>query len=125
MKTKLTASRVTEMDNIKLEIGELEQFRDFSEITADLYQTKRENVILEAQLGELMEQNNFLASTKAKLDEAVRKETEKKLAEKRALVEAIKAGVLKELAEPKLQDRILKQALIDLQKIPIQSQASV
>jgi small-conductance mechanosensitive channel len=110
------------MDSISLEITELETLRDLPEIAVGLFETKRENVMLEAELAELVERNKLLSEAKSKLDDAVRRAGEKKVAERRALVDSIMAGVMTELKESKLQDRILKQALADLERIPVQSQ---
>ena len=112
------ASRTTEIGTIGKEIQSLEELRDFAAITADLYETKRENVILDAQLSEVLERHKFLVSVKAKLDEAVRKSIEQQAAERKAMIDAIMAGVMTELEDVKLQDRILKKCLFDLENVP-------
>lgn len=106
-----------------MEITELEQLRDFAAITAEIFETKRENVVLEAQLGELVERQRFLQGVKGQLDEAVRRATEKREAERRAFVESVMAGVMTALKEPKLQERILQKCISDLRSIPVQPKA--
>ncbi|PJF18236.1 hypothetical protein PSACC_01936 [Paramicrosporidium saccamoebae] len=118
----MSSSRTAKMDTINLEITELETLRDLPAIAVGLFETKRENVVLEAELAELLERNKLLGEVKVKLDDAVRKAGEKKIAERRALVDSIMAGVMTELKESKLQGRILKQALADLERVPVQSQ---
>lgn len=94
--------------------------RDFSAVTAEIFETKKDNLVLEAQLNELMERQKFLQALKAQLDEAVRKASEKKEAERRAFVQSIMAGVMNALKEPKLQDRILQKCVSDLKSMPVQ-----
>jgi ATP-dependent protease HslVU (ClpYQ) ATPase subunit len=119
------ASRTTEIGSIGKEIQSLEELRDFAAITADLYETKRENAVLDAQLSEVLERQRFLASVKSKLDEAVRKSIERQAAERKAMIDAIMAGVMTELEDVKLQDRILKKCLFDLENVPSVQQARI
>jgi len=116
---KLSASRENEMRQTDGEIGQLEELRDFAKVTAELFQIKSENLVLEAQLKELDERNTFLTGVRGQLEEAVRKAAEKRVAEKMALVEAIKEGVLKELQDPRMQERIMEKYIADLQSMPL------
>lgn len=116
---KLSASREKEMKQTDEEIGQLEELRDFAQVTAELFQIKSENLVLEAQLKELCERNKFLTGIRQQLEEAVRKAAEKRVAEKKALVRAIKEGVLKELQDPRMQERILGKYIIDLQHVSL------
>ena len=116
----MNTSRAAEISELEGEIGQLEDLRDYGGITEAILQTKTENVLLEVQLAGLVEKNKLLSTIKMKLDEAVRRAHEKEIAERRALVDAIMAGVMKELQETKLQDRIMKKSIAELERIPLQ-----
>ena len=116
----MMVSRTTEIGTLGKEIETLNELRDFAAVTSDVYDTKRENVVLEAQLAELEERHKFLAGLKSKLDETVRKAAEKQAAERKAMVEAIMAGVMEAIDEPALQDRILKKCVADFERLPLQ-----
>jgi len=113
----------TEIANVEATIDNLKGFLDHTEATFDFYETKRENLLLEAELAEIEETNKFLLSIKTRLDEVVRRETEKQATEKRQLVERLIRGVMEELKDSKIQDTIMKNCLLSLEKIPAQPQA--
>lgn len=120
VRTKMMSSRQLEMKGLEEEIADLEQFRDFPAVTQDLLKTRQENIILEAEYAELVERTKFLTQIKMQLDDAVRKYAEKKALERRQKIDAIMAGVLTELKDPKLQNAILQQCLEDLKNLPVQ-----
>lgn len=113
----MSQQRVKEIEGVDHEIVQLEQLRDFAAVTEALFVTQRENILLEAQLAELVERQTFLSGLKARLEEAVRRAEEKAAQEKRAYIDAIMAGVMKELQNPKLQETILKKSLVDLENM--------
>lgn len=117
----MLASRRTQLNTISMEISELEQFHDYAEATSELFQTKRDNILLEAELHELVERNKFLSAIKTKLDDAVREVAKKKHEERAALIQSIMAGVMNELKDKKLQDAIVTRCLVDLERIPSQN----
>lgn len=119
VRTRLSASRSHQLQSAIVEIGQLEGLRDFALVNESLLQTQSENIVLEAQLTELQEQGKFLAGIKAQLDERVRRAGEERVAQRRALVDAIMAGVMKELRDPQMQERILKKSIADLQKVSL------
>ena len=98
-------------------IAELESFRDLSAVTESFFATRRENLQLQAELDALLARNTFASGIKAKLDEAVRRETERIKAEKRSKAESLIAGLNAALKEPKMQEAILKKCLVDLEKM--------
>lgn len=118
---KVAQSRTKEIATVDHEIVQLEQLRDSAAVTEALFVTQRENVLLEAQLAEVTERQSFFSSIKSRLDDAVRKAEEKAAREKQEYIEAIMSGVIKELKDPKLQDKILKKCLADLEHIPSQA----
>lgn len=121
VRARLAASRSHQLKDATMEIDKLEDLRDFALINESLLQTKSENVVLEAQLAELQERSKFLAGIKTQLDERVRRASEERVAQRRALVDAIMAGVMKELKDPTMQERILKKSIVDLQKVTLAS----
>lgn len=118
MRSKILLAGQNEIAQLALGIEDLEQYRDHADATLDLYETKRQNVLLEAELCELGEASRVLTDVKARLEDMARKEAEHKAREKRAYIERVIAGIVSELAEPKMQDRLLQRTLLDLEKIP-------
>lgn len=111
------ASSIAEKERISHSIAEMENYRDHTDVTASFYATRRENIVLEAELAELHEQHRFLSSLKQRLDEAVRKEKERATEERRIKVEALIAGINAALQDPKMQETILKKCIADLEKM--------
>ena len=120
IREKWLASSIAEKERIANSIGELEGFRDHTDVTSSFYATRRENILLEAELAELQEQHRFTSSIKQRLDEIVRKEKERVAEEKRAHVEALIQGINQALKDPKMQETILKKCLSDLEKMESQ-----
>lgn len=95
----------------------MEGFRDHTDVTSSFYATRRENILLEAELTELQDQHRFVTSIKQRLDEIVRREKERVAEEKRAHIEALIQGINQALKDPKMQETILKKCLSDLEKM--------
>lgn len=100
------------------EIATLEQFRDNTNIMDAIFETRRENVLLEAELAETQQSLTFLSDMKHRLDDHVRREKERLAAEKKEKGEALLRGLLEELKKPAVQQAILQKCLVDLRKIP-------
>lgn len=98
-------------------ISELESYRDHTEVTESYYATCLENIQLQAKYDSLLARNQFLAGIKTKLDDAVRKETERVALEKKAKAEALISALNAALKEPKMQEAVLAKCLIDLEKL--------
>lgn len=95
----------------------MESFSDHTQVTAAFYATRRENLLLQAELSELQAQSQFQNSIKSRLDDLVRKEKERATEERRAHVEALIKGINAALKDPKMQETILKKCLSDLEKM--------
>ena len=99
----------------------MEGFRDHTDVTDAFYATRRENLLLEAELNELKEQHRFSTSIKQQLDDLVRKERERAKEERRIKVEALIDGINAALKEPKMQEAILKKCMNNLEKMEAKS----
>lgn len=121
MREKWLSSSNAEKERIFNTISEMENYRDHTDVTASFYSTRRENIILEAELSELQEEHRFRSSLKQRLDEAVRKEKERAREERRIKVEALIAGINSALKDPKMQETILKKCITDLEKMEARS----
>lgn len=117
---KLAESGKVQISNIKEVISALEGYRDHMDATIEFQAIKRDNLLLEAELALLAQTTQHLQATKAKLDEMVRGETERRAAERREMIERLIAGVMAELKDPKIQEKILQKSLGDLEAIPVQ-----
>lgn len=111
------ASSIAEKERIFNSISEMENYRDHTDVTASFYATRRENIVLEAELAELQEEHRFLSALKQRLDEAVRRQKERATEERRVKVEALIAGINAALKDPKMQETILKKCITDLEKM--------
>lgn len=111
------SSSIAEKEKVTRSIDEMSGFRDHSDVTASFYATRRENIILQAELDELLARNRFLSSIKQRLDDQVRKEKERAAAERKAHMDALLAGIDLALQDPKTQDAILKKCINDLEKM--------
>ena len=117
MRSKIQAAAKEELVVLEKEISALEEYRDNTAVVDSYFETRRENIILEAELAEANQQSAFFSSIKAKLDERVRAENERIAAEKKARAEALLLGLMEELKKPKVQETILKKCIADLGKI--------
>lgn len=117
MRSKIQAAAKEELIAMEKEIASLEEYRDNTAVVDSYFETRRENIILEAELAEANQQSVFFSSIKAKLDERVRAENERIAAEKKARAEALFFNLLEELKKPKVQETILKKCIGDLGKI--------
>lgn len=117
---KLAESGKLQIVQIKDVISSMEGYRDHTDATIEFQAIKHSNLLMEAELAILTQTSQHLQATKAKLDEMVRSETERRAAERREMVERLIAGVMAELKDPKIQDKILLKSLGDLEAIPVQ-----
>jgi hypothetical protein len=72
---------------------------------------------LSSEVDTLNQKKSFLSSLKSKLDEMVRIETEREAKEKKDLLERLINGVHEKLKEEKIQERILKNSIGNLEKM--------
>lgn len=100
----------------------LEKFQNQQQILDEYIRIKKENVSLEKELNDLLSTNKHLQSIKSKLEDKVRKLQEEQEQERKQLLDALLERVMSDLKDPKFQDTIMKQCLVDLEKIGIQNQ---
>lgn len=121
MRERWMNSSVAEKKRIINSISEMENFRDHTDVTSSFYATRRENIILQAELSELQGKHRFISSIKQRLDELVKREKERAAEERKARVEALIEGINSALKDPKMQDVILKKCISDLEKMESKS----
>lgn len=117
MRAKIVHASKQELVHLEQEIAILEQYRDNTAVVQSHFDTKAENIVLEAQLAEAQQQSVFFADIKTRLDERLRAENERLAEEKRQKSEALLRGLLEELKKPKVQDSIMKKCIVDLGKV--------
>lgn len=110
-----------ELVQLENEIAMLEEFKDNAAVVDAFFDTRRDNILLEAELAQVQQNLDFMTSIKSKLDDKVRKENERLATEKRVRAEALFKGLLEELKKPKIQEAILKKCLNDLGKMNVPS----
>lgn len=119
MKAKLKSAGMEEVSGLERQIVALEEYRDNAVVVESYYNTRNENIVLEAELAEAQQMSAYFADIKARLDERLRFETERLAEEKRAKAEALLKGILEELKKPKVQESILKKCLVDLGNVKV------
>lgn len=118
---RMRAGRRSELETLGAEIRELEQFRDYSNVVSEFYTAQQENLLMESDLSLLLAKNQALSEIKTKLDEAVRNETDRRLAERTERNDRMMAELMEQLSKPEMQDRILKKCLLDFSNMPVPS----
>ena len=121
MREKWLTSSIAEKEKIINSIAQMENFRDHTDVTSSFYSTRHENILLEAELAQIQDQHRLFSSIKQRLDEIVRREKERAKEERRAKVEALIEGINVALKDPKMQEKILKKCLTDLEKMESKS----
>lgn len=96
-------------------IDEVGQMKDLVEVTKALFELSRETAQLEAQAFELKQQVSVAAEVKSTLDSWVRHETSLREREQKQLAAYLIEKVNKQLQDPKIQQEILDQAILDIQ----------
>ena len=92
-------------------------FQNQQQVVDEYTRIKKENISLEAELKDLLEVNKYLHSIRLKLEDRVRKIQEQREQERQQLVASLLERVMSDLKDPKFQDSIMKQCLVDLDKI--------
>ena len=113
----LNASRQKHIDAVKDRINSVSALQNVSETTKILFDVSKETVELEAKVFELKQKADLAHQAKSVLDSWVIYEDSLRKLEQTQIVESIIKNVEKELKDPKLQDRILQQAITDAENI--------
>lgn len=114
----MVAASRTEIEELTREIENLFQFQDHTNVTLGIYEMKRANILLEAELAEITSRNNFLTEQKSKLEEMIRKELDRIAQEKKERSDRIIAAIKEKLIDDKLQSSLIQKSLEFLSRIP-------
>jgi F-type H+-transporting ATPase subunit b len=96
-------------------IEEVGQMKDLVEVTKALFELSRETAQLESQAFELKQQVAVAVEVKSTLDSWVRHETSLREREQKQLAAFLIEKINKQLEDPKIQQQILDQAVVDVQ----------
>lgn len=113
----LNASRNAHVDAVKSRIGQVSQLKDVVSTTSALFDISKETVELEAKAFELKQKVDLAAEAKSTLDSWVRYEANVRQAEQEQLAKTVISKVQKELENPKFQEKVLQQAVADVEKV--------
>lgn len=117
VKAVLNQARDTHTLAVKERIENVSQVKDVVGITQSLFEVSKETVKLEAEAFELKQKSDFAAEAKSVLDSWVRYEAQVRKREQVALAESVIAKVNEQIADPKFQQKVLSQAVADVEKI--------
>ncbi|KAG1046645.1 hypothetical protein G6F43_010875 [Rhizopus delemar] len=117
IKNVLTKARDDHKAAVQERIDEAGQMKDLIDVTKALFELSRETAKLEAEAFTLKQQVAVAAEAKSTLDSWVRHETNVREREQKQLAAYLIEKINKELQDPKIQQQILDQAILDVQKI--------
>ncbi|KAI9328243.1 hypothetical protein DFJ73DRAFT_861985 [Zopfochytrium polystomum] len=98
-------------------IAHIAKLEDVVGVTKGLFEISKEIAKLEAQTYELKQKVSFANEIKSVLDSWVRHEANVRERQQKSMAEAIIAKVKADLANPKTQNDILGQTLVDIEKL--------
>lgn len=113
----LNASRTKHVEAVKSRIDSVSQLKDVVSTTDALFNVSKETVELEAKAFELKQKVDLAHEAKATLDTWVRYEANVRQLEQEQLAKTVISKVQKEITNPKFQDKILQQAVADVEKV--------
>ncbi|GMM33505.1 F1F0 ATP synthase subunit 4 [Saccharomycopsis crataegensis] len=113
----LNASRANHVEAVQSRIDSVSQLKDVVSTTNALFDVSKETVELEAKAFELKQKVDLAAEAKATLDSWVRYEANVRQQEQEQLAKTVIAKVEKEITNPKFQDKILQQAVAEVEKV--------
>ncbi|CAO3614745.1 unnamed protein product [Mucor hiemalis] len=115
IKNILVQARDDHKGAVQERIEEVGQMKDLVEVTKALFELSRETAQLEAQAFELKQQVAVASEVKSTLDSWVRHETSLREREQKQLAAYLIEKINKDLQDPKIQQDILDQAVLDVQ----------
>lgn len=113
----LNASRTKHVNAVKERIESVSELKDVVNTTKVLFEISKETVELEAQAFELKQKVDLAHEAKAVLDSWVRYESSVRQQQQEQLAAAVISKVEKELANSKFQEKVLAEAVADVEKI--------
>lgn len=113
----LNSSRVKHTESVKERIESVSELKDVVETTKVLFEISKETVELEAAKFELKQKVDLAHEAKAVLDSWVRYEASVRQLEQEQLTSTIISKIEKEIGTAKFQEKVLAEAVADVEKI--------
>lgn len=113
----LNDARVGHVSAVKDRIDQVSNLKDVVPTTKALFELSKETAALEAESFELKQKVGVAAEAKSVLDSWVRFEAQVRQLEQEQLSSSVIAKVQKDLKDPKFQEKILSQAVTDVEKL--------
>ncbi|CAO3673962.1 unnamed protein product [Rhizopus stolonifer] len=117
IKNVMVKAREDHKAAVQERIDEAGQMKDLVDVTKALFQLSRETAELEAQAFALKQQVAVATEAKTTLDSWVRHEASLREREQKQLAAYLIEKINKDLDDPKIQQQILDQAILDVQRI--------
>ncbi|ORE09707.1 hypothetical protein BCV72DRAFT_55858 [Rhizopus microsporus var. microsporus] len=117
IKNILVQAREDHKTAVQERIDEAGQMKDLVDVTKALFELSRETAKLEAEAFELKQKVAVAAEVKSTLDSWVRHEASLREREQKQLAAYLFEKINKDLQDPKIQQQILDQALLDVENI--------
>lgn len=115
IKNILVQAREDHKTAVQERIDEAGQMKDLVDVTKALFELSRETAKLEAEAFELKQKVAVAAEVKSTLDSWVRHEASLREREQKQLAAYLFEKINKDLQDPKIQQQILDQALLDVE----------
>ncbi|KAI9482902.1 MAG: hypothetical protein EXX96DRAFT_556048 [Benjaminiella poitrasii] len=115
IKNIMVQAREDHKHAVKERIDEVGQMKDLVDVTKVLFELSRETAQLEAEAFQLKQQVDVAHEVKATLDSWVRHEANVREREQKQLAAYLIEKINKDLQDPKVQQQILDQAIVDVQ----------
>ena len=113
----LNESRNKHLSAVKDRIDSVSQLKDVVATTKQLFAISKETTELEAKSFELKQKIAVASEAKATLDSWVRFEQQQRQLEQQQLIKSVLEKVNKEIENPKFQDKVLNEAVADVEKL--------
>ncbi|KAI8073905.1 hypothetical protein BC940DRAFT_315501 [Gongronella butleri] len=117
IKTVLNQARDDHKAAVQDRIDQVGQMKDIVDVTKALFELSRETAKLEAEAFQLKQQVAVASEIKATLDSWVRHEANVREREQKQLAAFLIEKIQKDLQDPATQQKILEQAVVDIQKL--------
>lgn len=113
----LNDARLGHVSAVKDRIDQVSNLKDVVSTTKALFEISKETAALEAEAFELKQKVNVATEAKSVLDSWARYEAQVRQLEQKQLSSTVIAKVQAELKDPKFQDKVLAQAVTDVEKL--------
>lgn len=113
----LNQARTNHVSAVQDRIDSVSQLKDVVSVTKQLFAVSKETAELEGQAFELKQQIAVANEAKSTLDSWVRFEQQQRQLEQQQLIKSVLDKVNKEIENPKFQERVLSEAVADVEKL--------